>query len=109
MKAAAYILLILIGALNMQPIFSSQKAMAETQCCSKEGCHKPKKQKQDKKDCESNGCNPFMACAIGNFYFTEKSLALSLLLPSLKQKFIACNDNRLSAKISDFWHPPENT
>lgn len=108
MKAATYILVLIVGVLTVQPVLSSQKVLAEMECCSKKGCQKSEPQEQEKKDCEGKGCHPFMACAVGNFYFTEKSILFSFALLLMEQKFVFNNDNRLSDKVADFWHPPEN-
>ena len=39
-------------------------------------CHMKKKcskeSSKENKDCSPNGCNPFMPCAIGNFFLDEK-------------------------------------
>ena len=109
MKVAACILLFIVGALTMQPVFSNQRAMAEAQCCGEEDCPKPEKQKHEKKDCEGNGCNPFMACSLGNYYLAETSFVLTLPQPLIKEKFPVVNDNCLSGNADDFWHPPEET
>jgi len=66
-----------------------------------------KKQKQpSNKTCESNSCNPFMACASGNFYLVEKTGLSFTNLPVNKNRIILVNDNRLSDNLSECWHPP---
>jgi hypothetical protein len=107
LKIAAYILVCIVGLLTLQPIFGSRQAMTETKCCSKNICHKSKKQDKKSEDCGTNGCNPFMACSMGNFYFSEKPLSFFVIPTSVKQKFVVSNDNRLSEIIYDFWQPPE--
>ncbi len=39
-------------------------------------CHKKDQQSgnDNNNKCENNSCNPFMACAYGNFYLAEKSV-----------------------------------
>jgi len=49
-----------------------------------------------------------MACAYGNFFLiTEWRVDLLRLAPETKKK-IAIDDNRLSAGLSESWHPPES-
>ena len=106
MKTGAYILLIICCVLTVQPMFSSTNAEpAESSCC-KTKCSKPK-EKEDKKDCESNRCNPLMACPLGNFYLLGSShiSIATLIIP--KQKTILVNDNRVSTQLTECWHPPE--
>ncbi len=57
--------------------------------------------------CQGNGCNPFMACAFGNFYLLEKGGVEFVLAALRTDKKILINDNRLSSSLSDSWHPPE--
>jgi hypothetical protein len=57
--------------------------------------------------CQGNGCNPFMACAYGNFYLLEKAGVEFLPAAQQTDKKILINDNRLSSSLSDSWHPPE--
>jgi hypothetical protein len=75
--------------------------------CSRQAQPKDGKEGGQSDGCQGNGCNPFMACAYGNFYLLEKS-ATGLLAPSfLLDKQIPANDNRLSSRLSESWHPPE--
>lgn len=107
MKAGAYILLIICCTLTIQPMFSSNKAEpAESSSCCKTKCNKPQSQ-EDKKDCQTNRCNPLMACPIGNFYLLGSShiSIATLIIP--KQKTTLVNDNRISTQLTECWHPPE--
>ena len=106
MKIAAAIFAIIITSLTIQPIFSSQEKVGNSQCCLTEKCQKGEKKEKPRK-CDNNGCNPFMACTLGNFFFNEKQFVLSTLGNLPRQKMIVANDNRISGKLSDFWHPPE--
>jgi hypothetical protein len=48
-----------------------------------------------------------MACAYGNYFVTtEGRLDLPLVVVE-KEKKMLLNDNRLSAGLSENWHPPE--
>jgi hypothetical protein len=90
----------------MQPMFSSQPMVTKMKCCSKMmKCNKREKQ-QSNKTCEGNSCNPFMACASGNFYLMEKTSLTFTNLPINKKKNILINDNRLSDNLSNCWRPP---
>ena len=106
MKAGAYILLIICCILTVQPMFSNNNAEPKESSCCKTKCNKPIST-EDKKDCESNRCNPLMACPLGNFYlvgYSHISIA-TLILP--KQKTTLVNDNRISTQLTECWHPPE--
>jgi hypothetical protein len=77
--------------------------------CSRQAAPKPKDDKEGCRGngCQGNGCNPFMACAYGNFYLLEKP-GTEIGIPSfLIGKKIPANDNRLSSRLSESWHPPE--
>jgi hypothetical protein len=88
-------------------MFVSQQAVAKMQCGSKMKCHKEKQQPCRNEKCENNGCNPFMACAYGNFFLINKN-SFAFNLPQMKKsKMVTINDNRLSNKLSDCWHPPQ--
>ncbi|MDP4150168.1 MAG: hypothetical protein Q8943_12195 [Bacteroidota bacterium] len=89
------------------------RAPAGMHCCKKKmHCSGRPEPKDGKNDCPGSGCqgtacNPFMACAYGNFYLPAKSGA-GLVAPSLSvEKRFPENDNRLSSRLSESWHPPE--
>jgi len=89
----------------MQPMFSSQPVVTKMKCCSKTmKCSKEKE--PPAKQCDQNACNPFMACAYGNFYLLEKSGFTFTTLSINKTRIILVNDNRLADNLSDCWHPP---
>lgn len=105
MKIAAYIFTCIIFLATVQPLFS--RTNAETiECCTKEKCHKSR-QPEKKKDCENSGCNPFMACASGNFYLLDNSFISVISLMTARQKIILVDDNRVSDKLNECWHPSE--
>jgi hypothetical protein len=62
----------------------------------------------DNGKCQGEGCNPFMACAFGNFYLVEESGFDLFTIAPEKDKQFAVNDNRLSTNLSESWHPPEH-
>lgn len=107
-KLMAFIFLSLVAFFTVQPLISSQRTVSAMLCCPKMmKCHKEKHPSGDNRKCESDGCNPFMACAYGNFYLLEKSgFNFLTIVPEIEKK-AAINDNRLSTRLSDCWHPPE--
>jgi hypothetical protein len=114
----AFLFFGLVAFFTMQPLISSQQTASAMPCCSEMmKCHagkdpsgKPPSGKHstgDNSKCQGEGCNPFMACAFGNFYLVEKSgFDFSGIAPE-KEKKIAIDDNRLSKGLSESWHPPE--
>lgn len=106
MRILAFIFLVFVGFFIVQPLFSSYKVVVAKKCCNKMmKCNKQTKRTADK-PCGNAGCNPFMACAYGNFYISSHNI-ISLTLPSLLSlRSIPLDDNRLSEKSSDWWHPP---
>ena len=106
MKAAACILMIILGVLWIEPLFShSTNQITESSCC-KSKCNKPKPT-DNKKDCENNRCNPLMACPTGNFFVNNYShISIAALIIS-KQKTALVNDNRILKQLTECWHPPE--
>lgn len=102
MKLPACIFSFIFGLLTLQPLFKNDYAEA-TGCCSKEECHKP----SQKKDCDTNSCNPFLACALGNYYLVETFFTPANTFTKKIKKPVSFNDNRICTNISDFWHPPE--
>jgi len=93
--------------LTLQPMFSSQQTISKMQCCSKAKCHRGKQQPSKNEKCENNGCNPFLACAYGNFYLINKNIFTFNPTAIKKEKMAAMDDNRLATKLSDCWHPPQ--
>jgi hypothetical protein len=58
--------------------------------------------------CDAGKCNPFMACALGNFYMAGRSFAEHILFFQRSEKIHPQNDHRLAFCLFDCWHPPEN-
>ena len=106
MKAGACILLILFCILTVQPLFNTTSAEPAESSCAKSKCTKPKPP-EDKKDCENERCNPLMACPTGNFYLPGPSPVSFATWIITKRKTILVNDNRISTKLTECWHPPE--
>jgi hypothetical protein len=124
MKAGAYLLAFIWCVLIIEPIananYSGQttwpschKTQEAQASCSRtkasSSCHEKSRPDgtENRDDCERNQCNPLMSCPGGNFYVFGNS---HFSLPSpilLKQKPIAVNDNRISQRLSECWHPPE--
>ena len=114
MKIVAFIFLALVGFFTVQPLMSSlgmlgSEPMAKaTHCCGKMmKCPKKSHPAGNDRKCAGDGCNPFMACAYGNFFvMVEGRMDLSPGAPEKERKMLL-NDNRLSAGLSESWHPPE--
>jgi hypothetical protein len=70
-------------------------------------CPEDPQKSKDTGRCDPNMCNPFMACASGNFYIMENELAESYMVLPHSEKINTVNDNRLASCLSDCWHPPE--
>ena len=105
MKISAFILLLLVGFSTIQPVLGSPKKV-ETKCHKMMKC--PKQGKPDGKETDDS-CNPFMSCVYGNFYFAEKNIFSFEITPPVIDKITATNDNRLSEKSAECWHPPETS
>jgi hypothetical protein len=71
-------------------------------------CHENKKPSGKAGKCDDGKCNPFMACASGNFYMMEKGINAFALIPTSVDKLTGVNDNRSASCLSDCWHPPED-
>ena len=105
-RTIATICTVIVGFLIFQPAFTEPVEIEKMQCCSEDKCI-PGSGEKSQNDCNSDGCNPFMACSMGNFFLVERIIASPFFSYAAKQKIIAVNDNRLSDKISECWHPPE--
>ena len=116
MKTRACILMILWTVLLVEPlsanfsinsIYTSCAKVEKTKSsCCKSSCEKPK-EKEEKDDCEDNGCNPLMSCPTGNFYlFGQTDLTTTSFILS-KEKKVLVNDNRIQKQLTECWHPPE--
>jgi hypothetical protein len=106
-KSIAFIFLLLVAFFTVQPLISSQRTAEATTCCSGTKCHQKSQPSNDSRKCRKEGCNPFMACAYGNFYLLEKNGFTFFDVVPEKEKKVAINDNRLSTGLSESWHPPE--
>ena len=117
MKAGAILLIVITGTLLLQPGFqnlrlnaslpSCMKKKSEKPSCSQTKCGKETDTQDEKKDCGSDRCNPFMGCATGNFYVHNywSILIVGIFIP--KQKLTVLDDNRISGALNECWHPPE--
>lgn len=74
----------------------------------KMACHKTTKIPAKPVKCDDAKCNPFMACASGNFYTVAKSLSGQPFIFQWNEKILPENDNRLAYCLFECWHPPEN-
>jgi hypothetical protein len=103
-KVAAFILAFILLFFTIQPLFGTPKEVSKMQCCRKGHCSK----KGEKKDnCENKGCNPFMACAYGNYFIAVKPFISTIPSIIIKEKRVLIKDNYSSTYLSDCWHPPE--
>ena len=105
-KIAAYIFLSLFTSLNLELILPKQDRFQGIQCCSKKKCAKSEPKPRRSDNCENNRCNPFMFCSYGNFYLLNRGIFIFPSLPIEKCRSAIMNDNRLSTRISECWHPP---
>jgi hypothetical protein len=114
MKLRAAIFATIIAFLTIQPAFSKNPMgnFDEKKACT-DMCHMKKKcskeSSKENKDCSSNGCNPFMPCAIGNFFLDEKPYHQNEPVLVLSHEIIIKNDKAVSSYIADCWHPPESS
>jgi len=110
MKISAAIFLLILSFLTIQPLFSSNNHVAKKTCCMKmkKNCTAGKQSRSTPIKCETGKCNPFMACALGNFYTAGKSFAANPLFIQWSEKILPQNDNRLASGLFECWHPPEN-
>jgi hypothetical protein len=114
-KISAFIFLSLTGFFTVQPLMSSLGVLGSApvakagHCCSKMmKCPKKSHPSDKERKCSGDGCNPFMACAYGNFFvMVEGRMDLSSVAPD-KERWALLNDCRLSAGLSESWHPPED-
>jgi hypothetical protein len=111
MKRNAFILAVITGFFMFQPAFtvpqpgkcSADKCSMEQVCASKKRCEK----KRTKEDCNSNGCNPFMACWCGNFFVIERPLVSSITAMNLNSEFVIRDEKNVTGVTFECWHPPE--
>jgi hypothetical protein len=109
MRFSAIIFIAPLAFLMIQPLVNTQQTIDQMQGCSKMTCCKKNKNPHNSEKCGDNACNPFMACAFGN-YFTNDSPVYSLPAYALRrEKITIANDNRLFACLTDCWHPPESS
>ena len=109
MKVSAVIFILPLAFLMVQPALNTQQSIAQLQCCPKMKCHKKNQKPEKNEKCENNACNPFMACAYGNFFTNDNNIYSITVYGIRKEKIITANDNRLSTCSSDCWHPPESS
>jgi len=106
-------LILVLGLLHVQPLFFH--AATKEQVCSKSKCSKQKtsdkpKDSNEKGNCPSEGCNPFVQCPLGSCCYIVENLIPQGPIPAIKkQKLPLIDDNKLSNRISECWHPPEIT
>jgi len=105
MKIGAFILLVIISFLTIQPLIKTEPKKVAGCCSLKDHCRKKMPAQNKKSDCEGMGCNPFVGCPYYNLFLVNES-SLSLLLPPVKEKIDVNNDNRTIQSISECWHPP---
>jgi len=105
-KAVALIYLLVVGFLTVQPFFTQELKQTDS-CCKKENCSKTGSESKKDNDCRNKTCNPFLACAYGNFYFLSNDKIVFGNIYLNKQKTYSFNDNRLSSIQSECWHPPQ--
>jgi hypothetical protein len=112
MKVIAAIFLLLVGFLIIQPALSSTNRTYSAKMNSMHmggmGCKmKCKKAKKDHGSNDCNQCNPFMACAFGNFFEPAIHFEQIIYSPVASTKIFLTDTKIISAYIADCWHPPE--
>jgi len=107
MKLSVVIIILPLAFLLIQPVLNTQQSIDQMQCCAKMKCHKKNQKPTKNEKCENNACNPFMACAYGNFFTNDNNFYSLAVYRIRKEKIGIANDNRLSKCLSDCWHPPE--
>jgi hypothetical protein len=103
-------LVLLLGALHVQPLYVQQKVNKQSVCVSecqkKKPCDKKKSPERENADC-SQGCNPFVPCAMGSCCYLVESIFYEKTFPIRKQKLPLLDDMTLFNAMSECWHPPE--
>jgi sulfatase maturation enzyme AslB (radical SAM superfamily) len=108
MKFSAFIFLSMIAILVFQPAFSAfiTRSGHKMMCGGKSPNAKMHCEKNSEKTDDCNNCNPFMVCMKGCYYLNTSVFIQNDLLPDLKKRIIAANENVTSSYLSEFWHPP---
>ncbi|HLY68964.1 MAG TPA: hypothetical protein VKR53_04500 [Puia sp.] len=113
MKIIASIFLILVGFLIIQPAMSTSNPVSDgvrttcsnRTCCEKKQCSKKAEKEKSEPDCSK--CNPFMACAYGNFFVNELPFDHHAIVLIISTDSILTNDKAISSYTADCWHPPK--
>jgi hypothetical protein len=108
------IFIFVFALLHLQPLYVHGNEKAKTSCtkkissCAKQTqCQKPKPA-EEKNECESSGCNPFVPCSMGFCcYLVENFVEHNSYVFIPKQRLLVFNDNSLAGALSECWHPPE--
>lgn len=94
-----------------QPAFTARQPgkCSNDECCMQKSCITKKdcEKKQPKKDCNSNGCNPFMACWCGNFFVIERPFASGVPMADISADFVNRDEENTAGVAFECWHPPE--
>jgi hypothetical protein len=111
------VFVLVVGLLHIQPLFLNYEGKTEQRCtktpepvCAKKSRCPMQQQapSPEEKDCDNNGCNPFVPCSMGACcYLVESMFTYSLTTIVSTQKIALFNDNRISDRLSECWHPPE--
>ena len=105
MRIGAFILLIIVGFLTIQPLMKTAPKKIAMRCCSEKACKKKMPEQNKKGGCEGMACNPFVGCPYYCLFLVTAS-SLSPLQPPVNEKIGVTNDNRTIQSISECWHPP---
>jgi hypothetical protein len=109
------VFVLVVGVLHIQPLFLDYEGDTEQTCAQskKPVCAKKSKcpmpaPSPEKEDCNSNGCNPFVPCSMGACcYLVENIFACTHPTIVSSKRIALFNDNRISDRLSECWHPPE--
>ena len=98
--------ILIFGLLHIQPLLPKAEVKKE-KTCSKSKCAKQKAD-DDRKNCQNDGCNPFVPCSMGTCcYLVENFFVYSISSIVFTHNLRTRNDNRLLNRLSECWHPPE--
>jgi hypothetical protein len=111
MRRNAFLLAIITGFFMFQPGFAAPqlekcaagKCSMQQACAVKKRCQK----NRPKEDCNSNGCNPFMACWCGNFFVIERPFVSCRTAVNLNSEFVITDEKKITGVTFECWHPPE--
>jgi hypothetical protein len=114
MKPAAYILIVMMLFLNLQPLLVNCQMRVVTpeirttcngsRCCSEKETEDTEKKSEE----HSEGCNPFAGCSQCQYLASYKIINLPKPAPVAKTRLFTASEDLQQGFITDCWHPPES-